>query len=116
MKEFCEKHLKKVHTNSMLMYFVPKRFCAITLFEHVFIRKNTNITSRLLVHELKHALQQNHLGMTLFSLLYLFFFMKNLLRYKNLHKSYMMIPFEISARQAANCQETRVAIIRVYMK
>ena len=80
---------------------IPKLFSvfinvyAITLYPYVFIRDNGN--ERVITHERIHLKQQRELWIVGFYLLYVFFWLVGVVRYRDFHKAYMDIPFEKEA-------------------
>lgn len=76
--------------------FPPKAFYAITLFPFIFYNGEP-MTERDLRHETVHLWQQAALLMAPFYLLYLLFWVVNLVRYHDSMRAYREIPFERSA-------------------
>ena len=68
------------------------RYSGITLYPFVIIAQES-----ILKHELVHVEQIKENGFTKFYCMYLFYFVKNLIKYKNWHKAYFEIPFEKEA-------------------
>ena len=81
-----------IHTH----HFPPQGYNAITLFPFVF-HNEPQMNERELRHETIHLWQQLLLLVVLFYVLYLFFWLIGLLRYRNLYHAYRSIPFERSA-------------------
>lgn len=77
-------------------HFPPKGFHAITLFPFVFYN-GAALMERDIRHETVHLWQQAVLLVVPFYLLYLIFWVINLLRFRNLDRAYREIPFERSA-------------------
>lgn len=76
--------------------FPPRNYHAITLFPFI-LYKGKALTRRDLRHETVHLWQQLALLVVPFYLLYLLFWMFNLLRYRDHDRAYRAIPFEQSA-------------------
>ena len=68
---------------------------AITLFPFIFIRDDGNIVTEN--HENIHIAQYGELFVFGFLFLYVFDFLKGLIKYRNKEKAYMMIRFEQEA-------------------
>jgi hypothetical protein len=68
---------------------------AITIYPFIFIRDEGNITT--INHERIHLAQQKELLVIPFYILYVFFWMFGLFKYKNAQLAYMSIPFEKEA-------------------
>lgn len=68
---------------------------AITIYPFIFIRDEGNITT--INHERIHLAQQKELLVIPFYILYVFFWMIGLFKYKNAQLAYMSIPFEKEA-------------------
>ena len=81
-----------IHTR----HFPPRRFHAITLFPFIFYNGDP-MTERDLRHETVHLWQQAVLLVVPFYLLYLLFWVFNLVRYRDSLRAYREIPFERSA-------------------
>ena len=84
--------LLTVHT----LHFPPRNFHAITIFPFIFY-KGSALSEQDLRHETVHLWQQALLLVIPLYLLYLAFWIVNLLRYRNSDKAYCNIPFERSA-------------------
>ncbi len=85
----------KIIRNSILP---PKGYKAITLFCFIFIKKDTKLSQRDINHETIHWEQEKELGIIGFYLLYILFFIWNMIIYRlNWNKSYHNIPFECEA-------------------
>lgn len=76
--------------------FPAKGFHAITLFPVVFYNDGV-LTEREVRHETVHLCQQEALLVVPFYLLYLLFWLVNLIRFRSFHRAYRAIPFERSA-------------------
>ena len=85
-------HPITIHTRR----FPPGGFYAITLFPVIF-HKNDSLTERELRHETVHLWQQAALLVIPFYLLYIAFWIINLIRFKERSRAYHEIPFERSA-------------------
>lgn len=81
-----------IHTR----HFPPRRFLAITLFPVIFYNEGP-LTERDIRHETVHLWQQAVLLVVPFYLLYLTFWIINLIRYRDKQRAYLNIPFERSA-------------------
>lgn len=81
-----------IHTR----HFPPGDYHAITLFPVIFYN-GKRLTERDLQHETVHLWQQVALLVVLFYLLYLLFWIVNLVRYRDRFRAYREIPFERSA-------------------
>jgi len=95
-----------IHTRK----FPARQFHAITLFPVIFYN-GEKLSERELRHETVHLWQQAALLVVPFYLLYLFFWMIGLVRYRDRYRAYREIPFERSAyalealpRQSGCCQ------------
>ncbi len=75
----------------------PKGYKEITLLCFVFAHKGTKVTDVDMRHESIHWEQEKELLIVGFYLLYVLFFVVNLVRYRNWHKAYRMIPYEREA-------------------
>lgn len=53
-----------------------------------------------MAHELAHIAQIRREGILTFYSKYLWYYFKNLRRYRNSHQAYLNIPYEIEAREA----------------
>jgi len=80
-----------IHTRN----FPPSPYLAITIFPFVFY--NDTLSESDIRHETVHLWQQAGLLVIPFYLLYLLFWMVNLLRYRDTNRAYREIPFERSA-------------------
>ena len=76
--------------------FPSRRFHAITLFPFVFFNGQPLDDSELR-HETVHLWQQMALLFVLFYMLYLAFWLLNIIRFRDPYRAYMNIPFERSA-------------------
>lgn len=76
--------------------FPPRKFHAITIFPFV-IHNKGRLTESEIRHETIHIWQQASLLIIPFYLLYLLFWIANLIRYHDSMKAYREIPFERSA-------------------
>lgn len=85
-------HPITIHTRR----FPPGGFYAITLFPVIF-HKNDSLTEREMRHETVHLWQQATLLVIPFYLLYIAFWLINLIRFKDRSRAYREIPFERSA-------------------
>lgn len=81
-----------IHTR----WFPPRGYSAITLTPFVFYNGET-LPERTLRHETVHIYQQLFLLVIPFYVIYLFFWIIGLLRYRNQDRAYRSIPFERSA-------------------
>jgi len=81
-----------IHTHR----FPPRGFHAITLFPFVFYNGG-RMTERDIRHETVHLWQQVALLVFPFYILYLMFWIINLIRFHDDEEAYMNIPFERSA-------------------
>ena len=81
--------------------FPARKFHAITLFPFIFFNGQP-LTEREIRHETIHLWQQAVLLVVPFYLLYLIFWVINLLRFYNLDRAYREIPFERSAYRLEN--------------
>lgn len=89
----------KLHFSSSLAKWLPKKFLAITLFSHVFFKqKQSEVKVSLLMHEATHAMQQEELGLK-FYFIYLYEWVRNILKGQSLYEAYQNISFEIEARE-----------------
>lgn len=80
-----------------------KGFAAINLFGIIFVRKDVNVTDRILNHEKIHTAQMQELLYIFFYLLYVIEWLIKLLIYGK--KSYYYISFEIEAYENENNYE-----------
>ena len=80
-----------IHTR----HFPPRRFLAITLFPFIFHKGR--MSEQDIRHETIHLWQQATLLVVLFYVLYLLFWVVNLVRYRDSFRAYREIPFERSA-------------------
>ena len=76
--------------------FPARRFHAITLFPFVFCNGRP-LTEREVCHETVHLWQQAALLVVPFYVLYLLFWVINLMRFRSQDRAYREIPFERSA-------------------
>lgn len=81
-----------IHTR----HFPPGDYRAITLFPCV-LYKGPALTAREVRHEAVHLWQQAALLVVPFYVLYLFFWLLGLVRYRSWYRAYRAIPFECSA-------------------
>lgn len=86
--------------------FPPKSFHAITLFPFVFFNGKP-LKENEIRHETVHLWQQISLFILLFYLLYLFFWLYGLFRYRDSKRAYREIPFERSAYQLENRTDSK---------
>lgn len=77
-----------------------KGFAAINLFGIIFVRKDVNVTDRILNHEKIHTAQMKELLYIFFYLLYVIEWLIKLLIYGK--KAYYYISFEIEAYENEN--------------
>ena len=77
-------------------HFPPSHFSAITLFPFIF-HNHKHITDSELRHETVHFWQEVSLLIVFFYLLYLIFWLYNIIRYHDKTRAYYEIPFERSA-------------------
>ncbi len=77
-------------------HFPPRHFNAITIFPFIF-HNHEKISDTELRHETVHFWQEASLLIIFFYILYLFFWLFNLIRYRDRMKAYYEIPFERSA-------------------
>ena len=82
---------------------VPKNFGAITIYPFIFFTTTFEETPpRLIAHEMVHIAQVDKLGWIRFYSSYLYYFIKNLIIYRNVQQAYWFIPYEIEARGVEN--------------
>ena len=81
--------------------FPARKFHAITLFPFIFFNGQP-LTEREIRHETIHLWQQAVLLVAPFYVLYILFWIVNLLRFRNLDRAYREIPFERSAYRLEN--------------
>lgn len=76
-----------------------KRFVAMTVWPLLFVRKEFDNMEMPFVfnHERIHAAQQKELLLVGFYIIYLYEWIRNLIRYKDSAKAYRMISFEAEA-------------------
>ena len=86
--------------------FPPRNFHAITLFPLIFYN-DERLTERELRHEAVHLWQQAALLIVLFYLLYLIFWILNLVKYRDNDRAYREIPFERSAYHLETLERQR---------
>lgn len=89
-----------IHTR----HFPRRGFHAITLFPVVFYRDG-ELSQEEVRHETVHLWQQAMLLVVGFYVLYLFFWVVGLIRYRDTNKAYRTIPFERSAYQLESRKE-----------
>ena len=71
---------------------------AITLYPYIIYRcKEEEVPERTKRHEMIHIHQQRELGVIGFYILYTYYWLKKLAKYKNFSVAYYNIPFEIEA-------------------
>lgn len=89
----------KIHYDSKLAkLLLPKKFKAITLFDHVFFKdKKEHVPVILIYHEARHIQQMNKVGVFRFYIQYLFEFIVGLFKYKSFYESYRNVSFEKDA-------------------
>jgi hypothetical protein len=94
-----DKSVKIYHPNWLLSLLLGKRFLAIT-FGNVIIAKfiHAHLISRIARHEYTHVEQYRRYGVFGFLYLYLSYFIKGLISYKNWLKAYYYNPLEVEAR------------------
>ncbi len=85
---------------ALLSIFI--RIKAITLFPFIFIRGRGDDV--LINHERIHLAQQKEMLILPFYLLYVFFYVKNIFKYKSSSLAYREIPFEKEAFENDNDQ------------
>ena len=83
--------------------FPPRGYHAITIFPFVFYN-GEKLDESEMRHEMVHLWQQLALVILPFYLLYLFFWLSNLIRYRDKGRAYRNIPFERSAYYLENQQ------------
>lgn len=83
-----------------LLYFIPKRFSAFTIYPFIFIKKDTDKTNHILInHEKIHLKQQIELLIIFFFIAYFLEFIWNFIRFPSFMKAYRNIRFEKEAYQ-----------------
>lgn len=83
-----------------LLYFIPKRFSAFTIYPFIFIKKDTDKINHILInHEKIHLKQQIELLIIFFFIAYFLEFICNYIRFKSIMKAYRNISFEKEAYQ-----------------
>ncbi len=86
--------------NVKLLYYIPKRFSAITIYPFILIRNEVDkLNTTLINHEKIHLKQQVELLIIGFFLWYILEFCLNFIRYKSWIKAYKNISFEKEAYQ-----------------
>ena len=71
---------------------------AITLWPFIIYRyKKEDVSPKLVNHETIHIKQQQELFVIGFYVLYVYYWLKNLIKYKNSSTAYYNIPFEVEA-------------------
>lgn len=95
-----------IHTR----HFPPSGFHAITLFPFIFYNEG-RMTERDIRHETVHLWQQAALLVLPFYVLYLLFWITNLIRFRDSQRAYRNIPFE----RSAYCLETQADATRMAM-
>ena len=98
-----DKSVKVYNTNWLLSWLLGSRFLAIT-FGEVIISKfiHAHQIIRIAKHEYTHVKQYRQYGVFGFLYLYLSYFIKNLMIYKDRQKAYFYNPLEIEARMHEN--------------
>ena len=84
-------------------HWIPKllKVNAIVLFQTIYFAMTKNlVTERLIRHEKKHIEQQKKEGSIKFKIKYFLEYLKNLAKYRNHHRAYYYISYEIEARKA----------------
>lgn len=80
----------------------PRGYKAITLLNLVFVRRDTRLTGRDIIHEYIHWEQEKELLIIGFYLLYVAEFLIRLAQYKSWHVAYRNISFEREAYTSQN--------------
>lgn len=84
--------------NHKLLRLLPKTYEAVTLPWGIYFRKSEDETAnRIIIHELCHKRQIERDGAIKFYFLYLYHYLKNLIKFKNHWEAYVHIPYEIEA-------------------
>ena len=92
----------KIIRNNIIPF---KGFAAINLFGILFVRKDAVITERTLRHEAIHTAQMKELFYIGFYILYIWYWIVNLFRYKfSNHTAYRNICFEKEAYICSECE------------
>ena len=85
--------------------FIPKissiiiDVAAITIWPFIFVRPIMAENKRLLQHEEIHIRQYNELAVVGFLMIYVFDWLRGLVKYKDTTQAYLMIRFEQEARE-----------------
>jgi len=82
------------------LYLFPKKYLAITLKNHIFIRNEYRSDFLLLVHESIHVRQWHN--ERCFIVKYLYYYLKNIIKTFSHSYSYKNIPYEIEAYYIEN--------------
>ena len=82
-----------------IIHGYPKNFgfISITLFPFIFVIDIHNVDNKLINHEKIHLAQYKELFVFGFLILYFFYWLKNLIFYRNLNLAYKLNPFEQEA-------------------
>lgn len=85
--------------------FLARDVIGITLGRRVYLstkvaQRSMQYIERLLRHELAHVRQMNRLTLPLFAVLYVFEYLRNLIRYRSFNEAYKKISYEIEATAA----------------
>lgn len=94
-EEIKKLYPKVVIVNNIVNKLLFKWTLAINLFGKVYAKRELNNVE--LQHELIHSLQMKDLGYLKFYILYLYEWIKLLIKYKNTYQSYKQISFEKEA-------------------
>jgi hypothetical protein len=88
-------YIENIEINVHYINYLPKSIDAITIKNHIFIRKSKYKELSLLIHEAVHVLQWNNTKY--FLIKYLFSYISLRLKGNSHKKAYYSIPFEIVA-------------------
>ena len=90
-----------VETNMLPAVSFFMQVNGITLWPFIFIRKDLNLDPErkkiLINHERIHIAQQRELFVLIFYLMYVFYWITGLIKFRNAKEAYMEIPFEKEA-------------------
>lgn len=80
-----------------------KDVVGFTINPFIFIKEESLRNNKVLItHESIHILQQKELGLFKFFILYFYYYLRNIFRYKDITQAYYFIPFEIEAYLSEN--------------
>ena len=93
----------KIIVSRFIFKFFISGVDAFALKPFIFLKEESSKNNKILIrHEYVHIIQQRELGLIWFLFLYFYYYFKNLIKYRDIEKAYLLIPFEIEAYASEN--------------